>query len=124
MDEYNTNVCINHGREKWLNLEINLSTDIVLMCAWNEGRFTNALSNIGTDVKNPFKFDKNNHFVSYIYPLGITIVDNGNHSLLTGVLKSEGVIYPIQTYDITGCYELFYFDGAYYKEKILIKCFK
>ncbi|MBQ3587297.1 MAG: hypothetical protein II977_01890 [Oscillospiraceae bacterium] len=117
VDGFNTDDCINDDVEKMVELEIDLSTDIVLMCAWNEGRFANALVNIGANVENPFNFDKNNHFVSYIYPLGITLVDNGNHSLLTGVLKSEGVVYPIQTYDITGHYELVYFDGTYYREK-------
>lgn len=117
LEGFSINEIVNNIEDKKHKLQTDLSMDIVLMRAWNKSRFTNALNNIGKNVDKPFVFDENNHFTSYIYPFGITIVDNGNHSILTGVLKSEGVIYPVQTYDIKERYEQVYFDGIYYREK-------
>ena len=34
---------------------------------------------------------------TYIYPIGLTIVYNGNHSTLSGILKGEGTIQANQT---------------------------
>ena len=64
-----------------------LSKDAILVCAWNKERFVNALLNIGQNVGNLFEYDKINHMATYIYPIGLTIVYNGNHSTLSGILK-------------------------------------
>ena len=49
---------------------------------------------------------------TYIFPIGLTIVYNGNHSTLSGILKGEGTIQANQTYDYM------YFDGIYFKNKM------
>ena len=74
------------------NINIDLSKDAILVCAWNKERFVNALLNIGQNVGNLFEYDKINHMATYIYPIGLTIVYNGNHSTLSGILKGEGTI--------------------------------
>lgn len=60
-----------------------------MVCAWNKERFVNALLNIGQNVGNLFEYDKINHMATYIYPIGLTIVYNGNHSTLSGILKEK-----------------------------------
>ena len=55
---------------------------------------------------------------TYIYPIGLTIVYNGNHSSLSGILKGEGTIQANQTYDLVPTYDYMYFDGIYFRNKI------
>lgn len=43
--------------------------------------------------------------------IGLTIVYNGNHSTLSGILKGEGMIQANQTYDLVPTYDYMYFDG-------------
>lgn len=117
LDGFDTDDYVESIEDNIGELQTNLATDVVILQAWNDARLINALSNIGANVENPFVYDEKNHFASYIYPLGITIVDNGNHSILSGILKGEGLICPNQIYDITEQYELVYFDGTFYREK-------
>lgn len=99
------------------NININLSKDAVLVFAWNQDRFVKNLITIGENVGNKFEYQENNHMATYIYPLGLTIVDNGNHSTLSGILKGEGVIQVTQTYDLEPTYDYMYFDGIYFRKK-------
>ena len=55
---------------------------------------------------------------TYIYPIGLTIVYNGNHSTLSGILKGEGTIQANQTYDLVPTYAYMYFDGIYFRNKM------
>ena len=98
--------------DKLNNINIDLSKDAILVCAWNKERFVNALLNIGQNVGNLFEYDKINHMATYIYPIGLTIVYNGNHSTLSGILKGEGTIQAKPTYDYM------YFDGIYFRNKM------
>ena len=84
------------------NINIDLSKDAILVCAWNKERFVNAI----------------NHMATYIYPIGLTIVYNGNHSTLSGILKGEGTIQANQTYDLVPTYDYMYFDGIYFRNKM------
>lgn len=92
--------------------------DAILVCAWNKQRFVDALLNIGQNVGNSFEYDKTNHMATYIFPIGLTIVYNGNHSSLSGILKGEGTIQANQTYDLVPTYDYMYFDGIYFRNKI------
>ena len=100
------------------NINIDLSKDAILVCAWNKQRFVDALLNIGQNVGNSFEYDKTNHMATYIFPIGLTIVYNGNHSSLSGILKGEGTIQANQTYDLVPTYDYMYFDGIYFRNKI------
>lgn len=100
------------------DINIDLSKDAILVCAWNKERFVNALLRIGKNVGNSFEYDKINHMATYIYPIGLTIVYNGNHSTLSGILKGEGTIQANQTYDLAPTYEYMYFDGIYFRSKM------
>lgn len=116
----NSSVTFNNSKSFKLGkseIDINLSKDAVLVCAWSEERFINALLKIGKNVGNKFEYKKINHMATYIYPLGLAIVYNGNHSILSGILKGEGVIQANQTYDLEPTYDYMYFDGVYFRNK-------
>lgn len=56
---------------------------------WNNNRIIDNLRGIGNDADNPFDATNSNIANLYIYPLGIVLVSSGNHSQLSGLLKSE-----------------------------------
>lgn len=92
---------------------ISLSKNLVIPLAWNTSRFVNCISSIGNDMNNNFAYDVINHYSLLILPLNITIMYNGNHSILTGILKGEGTIFPTEIVDITYMYEnRIKFDGC------------
>lgn len=85
---------------------------------WNPDRITNNIATIGKGIKfskrdnNTFEHYDFNHRGTYIYPLGIVHVDNGNHSINAGMLKSEGHFYIDDIIDISRKYNQYYFDGT------------
>lgn len=56
---------------------------------WNNNRIIDNLRGIENDADNPFDATNSNIINLYIYPLGIVLVSSGNHSQLSGLLKSE-----------------------------------
>lgn len=69
----------------------------------------------------PWKEDKINQAYRLILPLGITFVEEGNHSVEVGIIKCEGTldfdIYAknYKIIDISPLYQQIYFDGMYYR---------
>lgn len=61
----------------------------IITCPWNNERIVDNIHYIGKENNN--KFDSNNSNIDnlYIYPLGIVLVNNGNHSQLSAMLKNE-----------------------------------
>ena len=91
-----------------LGFSIDLSIDPVISCIWNIGRVESALKNIGdgcispySNNENIFKYDKLNHYVTHIYPLGINIVSNGNHSIFSGLIKRKGFVKITSIIDVS-----------------------
>ena len=109
------NIKIYNERES--GIDIDLAKNAVLVCAWNRERFVDAVLNIGENGGKSFEYDKINHRSAYIYPIGLTIVYNGNHSILSGILNGEGFIRANETYDLMPTYEYMYFDGMYFRTK-------
>lgn len=122
---------------------IRLETVPVISGVWRSDRLINALKIIGKDVKEKnnflleisepyvdktydFEEDTLNHFATYLFPLGMVWVQNGNHSINAGILKSEGEINVKEVYDMRFMYDHYSFDGTYltnskYDEKIEIQ---
>lgn len=98
------------------NVEISLKDDLVIPIAWNTSRFVDNLTRIGSDCENPFIFKSLNHMSMLFLPVGVTLVHNGNHSILSGIIKREGVIFPTEVIDLSTLYESFMFDGTYYRD--------
>ena len=102
--------------DKEQEYEISLDKHLIIPAAWNRDRFVSNVTDIGRDCNNPFSYDIINH-MSYIFlPVGITILYNGNHSVLTGVLKKEGKIKTNHSFDLRNKYNQIRFDGTYYRE--------
>lgn len=94
-------------------IPIRLARDPVLSFPWEPTRYTNCIAQIGSDVKESFRFQPNNHFAILLLPLGLTMLHNGNHSTACGIIKGEGVIEVTEIVDIScNCHD-FYFNGKY-----------
>ncbi|MGO4038136.1 DUF6710 family protein [Staphylococcus pseudintermedius] len=108
-----------------VNLKIYNDRDPIVTHVWNSDRLANAIRNIGKgmidkrymniDIKkeHAFKYDELNHKGEYIYPLGITNIYNGNHSISAGLNKSEGNVIIDEIVDISDLYDRYKFDGKY-----------
>ncbi|WP_158407250.1 DUF6710 family protein [Dehalobacter restrictus] len=97
-------------------MSISLKDNLVIPVAWNIDRFESAITRIGADCEDPFEFDKLNHRSILFLPIGITIVYNGNHSILSGIIKREGIIHPTEVVDLAPLYEKARFDGIHYRD--------
>lgn len=97
-------------------ISISLKDNLVIPVAWEMSRFVNNITGIGTDCGNPFEFQKSNHGSTLFLPIGVTIVYNGNHSILTGIIKGEGIIHPTEMVDLAPLYEKVKFDGTHYRD--------
>lgn len=97
-------------------IKISLKDNLVIPVAWNINRFETAITAIGTDCGNPFEFQRLNHMSILFLPIGVTIVHNGNHSILSGIIKREGVIHPTEIVNLAPLYEKIKFDGTYYRD--------
>lgn len=109
------------------DLYISNARDPILTKIWKKSSIVDTIKNIGNGMmnkhfynndverENVFEFDKVNHMAQYFYPLGITYVYNGNHSIFSGMNKGEGNIKVNTLFDVSYLYEYFYFDGIYLK---------
>nr|WP_147325730.1 DUF6710 family protein [Clostridium indicum] len=96
-------------------ISISLKDNLVIPVAWERNRFIDNLTGIGADCGNPFKFQELNYRLILFLPIGVTIVYNGNHSILSGIIKREGIIYPTEMVNLAPLYEKIIFDGTYYR---------
>lgn len=70
----NSSVTFNNSKSFKLGkseIDINLSKDAVLVCAWSEERFINALLKIGKNVGNKFEYKKINHMADIYLSLRV-----------------------------------------------------
>jgi len=105
-------------REVKTNKVISLNRDLVLPWSWKKSRLVTCIAHIG-EGRNRGKWsqDNHNHFVDLWLPMGIAWVNNGNHSISTGIIQGKGNIIPENVYDISGVYDYVYCDGVNYYRK-------
>jgi hypothetical protein len=97
--------------------EVQLSKDVILPWPWNRDRLINNISRIGEGrVFGKWKQDSNHRGILWL-PIGITWVEQGNHSIATGIIQGDGVIKPRNVYDISPVYNHVFCDGEYYRKK-------
>lgn len=112
-------------------ISVSNATAPVLTELWEARRIIDSINNIGKDVEipktlrgiknkttNEFEYHSTNHMASYIYPLGITLVWNGNHSIYAGMVKGEGTFKATQVSDVSRQYDAMYFDGTYLVDEL------
>lgn len=97
-------------------ITISLKDNLVIPVAWNISRFETTITGIGVDCGNQFEFQRSNHMSKLFLPIGVTVVYNGNHSILSGIIKREGVIHPTEMVNLASLYEKIKFDGVYYRD--------
>ena len=83
--------------------EFNVEETPIISCIWNYTRMFDSLEYIGKCNKNPFDGDAHSGNINacLINPLGLVIVDNGNHSVNSAIVHNEGEIIANVTVDIS-----------------------
>ena len=99
---------------KKANVSINLGQDPVLTYPWNVTRLARAYSKIGSGKEYGNWIQDDNHRAYLIMPVGITIVEGGNHSITTGIMNNEGTIEFDYIFDYNDIYDYIYCDGVNY----------
>lgn len=95
---------------------VDLAKDPVLPCPWHRDRYVSALASIGEGKKcGPWVQDRN-HSVALLLPWGIACVFGGNHSMAAGILGAEGVVIPVEAWDMSGLLSKVRCDGIHYIE--------
>lgn len=98
-------------------IKVRNGKDPIVTEIWESSRLTDNIGTIGKGIKrfnnddNYFRYQELNHVGIYLYPLGIVHVENGNHSINAGMIKSEGHFYVNYFIDISEKYGQYYFDG-------------
>lgn len=102
------------------SFKVYLGKDPIISSPKNFGKMKFVFKTIG-GKGTPWKEDKINQAYRLILPLGITFVEEGNHSIEVGIIKCEGTldfdIYAknCKIIDISPLYQQIYFDGMYYR---------
>lgn len=93
---------------------ISLGKDVLMAWPWSRERLSEAFAYIGEGkIKGSWNQD-GNHIVTLLLPVGISFVEQGNHSIASGMIQGEGVLKPTYVLDISPLYEYVYTDGAEY----------
>lgn len=69
-----------------------LGTDVVLPWPWHVERYHNALLRIGNGLPAGAWRQDRNHQGYALWPLRVTLISQGNHSIAAGVLRAQGVM--------------------------------
>ena len=98
------------------NIHLKVQNTPIISCVWNHSRMIDGLMGLGEINKNPFNgisFAYNIH-AFLIEPLGLVVVDNGNHSVNAAIVYNEGEIIVNTVIDISEVLEKYRFDGKKY----------
>lgn len=93
----------------------------IITTIWNSERIIDNIKSIGDGIiidtyitrENSFIEDSTNHRAIYLYPMGVTYVYNGNHSIFSGMNKGEGHFHVEKIIDMSELYSKYHFDGKY-----------
>lgn len=101
-------------------IKFNVAETPIISCIWNYTRMFHSLEYIGKCNKNPFDGDAHSGNINacLIHPLGLVIVDNGNHSVNSAIVHNEGEIIANVTVDISPVLEKYKFNGKDYVDII------
>ncbi|WP_196607220.1 DUF6710 family protein [Pectinatus frisingensis] len=110
------------------NLCMEIKTTPIITCVWNHKRIIEQLSKIGKNNKNPFNGESEesaqNITATLLTPLGLVLVNNGNHSVNSALVQNEGRITVKYIIDMATSFKRYKFDGENYiyigndKEKV------
>lgn len=102
------------------SIKFNVEETPIISCIWNYTRMFDSLEYIGKCNKNPFDGDAHSGNINacLINPLGLVIVDNGNHSVNSAIVHNEGEIIANVTVDISPVLEKYKFNGKDYVDII------
>lgn len=92
---------------------VSLSRDLVIPSPWYRSRIAKNFGSIGSGRKwGKWQDDPDNHHVEYWRPIGLAWAHNGNHSIMTGIIRGEGFVVAEASRDITPIYDHVRCDGT------------
>lgn len=102
------------------SIRFNVAETPIISCIWNYTRVFNSLKCIGKCNENPFDGEVHSGNINayLINPLGLVIVNNGNHSVNSAIVYNEGEIIANVTVDISPVLEKYKFNGEDYVDII------
>lgn len=118
---------LNYLRKFSLNTEIKVNlSDVPFICYPHN--ITKMYNNIISDITDKENWLQQNtsqgHYFTLYLPIGVIFVSgNGNHSSFGGYFKDSACVcisddnVNTEVMDMSGCYEHYYFDGKYYRNK-------
>ena len=88
----------------------------IISCIWDINRIKDNICSIGSCNDNLFDGEKYSWNIEayLIEPLGLVIVENGNHSVNAALVHGEGKIIAKNKIDISPCLERYQFNGEDY----------
>ncbi len=97
-------------RDKDNMVKVDLSKDCVLVLSWNRERLKKSIKNI---FKNDFEYHSSNHLANYFSHIDVCYVDNGTHSISSGIGHKKGFIEAVYC-DTSKFFEHLHTDGVYW----------
>ncbi len=94
------------------NHPIDLSKDVVFTTPWHPGRISKHLGCIGHRVD--FKEDPTNHKIIVFYPMKISFVIGGHHSIMQGILNGKGIVHATEYCDLSENLKQYSYDGDFW----------
>lgn len=97
-----------HSGQKY---RLHLGVDPILATPWRRDRLADAVATIGFGKSQGAWRQDNNHKVSVLLPIGLGIVNGGNHSLAAGIANGEGHVDSTEVHDLAPLYPHVQYDG-------------
>lgn len=97
-------------KSKEVNKPISLCEPI-LTFPWHPSRLLNNLGKIGEQLPHGHFNGSDNHSIRYYWPLMMSVVTGGNHSIAQGILRGEGSVTVEEEIDLSALMTKFKFDG-------------
>lgn len=92
-----------------------IGRNLILPRVWCRQRLLTWLPLLGAGRRR-WREDTQNHYVTWLWPMRVGLVEGGNHSIACGISASVGVLTPQISHDLSGVYEQISCDGdAYYE---------
>lgn len=95
--------------------DLQLGRDLIFANPWHRGRLVDNLIHIGAPApRRAWLHHPNNHSVEWWLPMGIGWVHGGNHSIMVGIVRAEGVLPASTVMDVSPLFAHVWTDGWWY----------
>lgn len=94
--------------------EVSLSDDLVVTSPWKRDSMKDVFTIHGKGRERGEWKQNSNHAAQLWFPMNITWVSNGNHSIAAGIIQRDGFLVPEKVLDISPVFKYVRCDGAHF----------